>query len=99
MARETKHTQGKWKIDKSGLDLFIDGEDWQVCIIGKENETNIANAEHICRAVNNHYRLVEALKIAKNYMDVFIIRGEEPLAGENIKTDSYNIITLLESLK
>lgn len=35
--------------------------------------------------------LSENLKTALNYMDVFMIRDEEPLVGENLKTDLYNV--------
>lgn len=39
--------------------------------------------------------LLEQLKIAKNYVDVFMIRGEEPLVGENLKTDLYTISKII----
>lgn len=42
--------------------------------------------------------LYEALEIAQQYVNVFMIRGEEPLAGENLKDDSYKIITALETI-
>jgi hypothetical protein len=64
------------------------------------------NATAIVTAVNNTYHkginpeavpeILEALKIAKNYIDVFLIRGEDPLVGENIKTHSYMIIEALK---
>lgn len=43
--------------------------------------------------------LVEALEKAQQYMNVFILRGEDPLVGENLKTDSYNTIELISQAK
>ena len=40
--------------------------------------------------------LTEQLKTALNYMEVFMIRDEEPLVGENLKTDLYNTRTAIE---
>lgn len=41
--------------------------------------------------VESHQMLLENLKTALNYMDVFMIRDEEPLVGENLKTDLFNV--------
>lgn len=43
--------------------------------------------------------LVEVTKTLQQYLNVFILRGEEPLLGENSKTDSYNTITTLSNAK
>lgn len=37
-----------------------------------------------------------ALNIALRYMEVFMIRGEEPLVGENLKNDLYTVRKLIE---
>lgn len=43
--------------------------------------------------------LVEALGVAKAYMDVFVIRGEQPLVGEKLNTDLHKIKSLLQKAK
>jgi hypothetical protein len=55
--------------------------------------------KEIERLTQSNKELVEALKTAHQYMMVFIIRGEEPLVGENLKTDSYTVLNLIEKSK
>lgn len=67
---EVKHTPGPWKVDQ-----YLGSRDWIICkdagnrgqgidiartvaATGKEK----ANAQHIVKCVNNHDRLVEALR-------------------------------------
>lgn len=43
--------------------------------------------------------LLAALEKAQQYVNVFILRGEEPLLGESIKDDSFQIIQALNKAK
>lgn len=45
---------------------------------------------------DSHKALLDALKAAHQYMNVFMIRGEEPLLGENLKTDLFNVLSSIE---
>jgi hypothetical protein len=103
-----KHTQGKWTVHYPGqIDkrIYVLHPDGSRIIAGTNEgfisnrgtlsvEERIANAEIICRAVNNHERLVEALKLAerailnlcdpsKEYNQTYqIIRAALEAAGE-----------------
>ena len=71
MAQQTKHTplQGQLKHRNNGTLIYIDnGEEhlWQMdslcSVAGNSLDETKANAEMIVKAVNNHDKLVEALK-------------------------------------
>lgn len=91
---ELKHTPTPWIVD--GNLIFAD-DTFQTHIAHVEPDsydvkTREANAKLIAAAPE----LLEALKIAQQYMNVFIIRGEEPLVGENLKTDSFKVIEAIK---
>jgi hypothetical protein len=61
-----------------------------------------ANAELIARAPEMDKRikeLTEALEIAEKYVRVFVLRGEEPLVGENIDNHLKQIYAALTKSK
>ncbi len=72
---ENKHRQTPWYVipeeNKEGFYIAStideDCEDVEICTVWDKwtNDQGKANAEFICRAVNNHYRLVEALREIK----------------------------------
>ena len=84
-----KHTQGEWKIKINGLQTelhIVSQDDFDIAVVPfawRKSEINEANAKLIAAAPD----LLEALKIAIQYMKVFMIRGEEPLVGENLEVD------------
>lgn len=43
--------------------------------------------------------LLEALEIAQQYVNVFILRGEDPLVGDQIKDHSFKIIEAIKLAK
>lgn len=95
------HTPGPWRVNKKvntsveqatapqGMVLICQCEDPDGARLNKEDA---ANARLIAAAPE----LLEALQIAQQYVNVFLIRGEEPLIGERLKDDSYKIIEAIQ---
>ena len=57
-------TQGKWEVELPNLTVDNEAEGKQICDCvgyGTTNAEDEANAEFICKAVNSHDALVEAL--------------------------------------
>jgi hypothetical protein len=75
MAQQTKHTELQWTVDAGRTPLgetgdympyvLIMGEGLPIAMMSEhfENETTEANAEMIVKAVNNHDKLVDMLKL------------------------------------
>ena len=71
---DTKHTPLPWTTDGRTLVQEVDGTSYWSgqpyiadCLISqsmREPGNTKANADFICRAVNNHYELLEACKVA-----------------------------------
>lgn len=55
----------------------------------------LANARLIAAAPS----ILEALEIAQQYVNVFLIRGEDPLVGDQIKDHSFKIIEAIKLAK
>lgn len=71
------------------IQLAVERHDWRFSDLTNQIiELKQANKE-----------LLEALETALQYMNVFMIRGEEPLVGENLKTDLYTVNSLIEKHK
>jgi hypothetical protein len=103
MSTEFKHTPGPWEVyypDITGCGLGIDTADSKTSIVVFDDEAGVYGAgeqdEANARLIAAAPELLEALQIAHQYMQVFMIRGEEPLVGENLKTDLYKV---LEAIK
>ena len=64
MAQQTKHTPLDWvlRTSKSEVEIVGDYHSPDSILEMPNNSKNKANAEMICKAVNNHDKLVEALK-------------------------------------
>lgn len=91
------HTQGEWKIDVT--QLVIENSDnkyicrcgWQSSTGGSRQEAE-ANAKLICTAVNNHYKMIEALEEIQE-----LVNDTQP---NHIKEKVFNICKqLLSSIK
>ena len=75
---DTKHTPLPWTTDGRTLVQEVDGKSYWSgqpyiadCLISqsmREPGNTKANADFICRAVNNHYELLEACKAALQAM-------------------------------
>ena len=63
MADEKQHTKGKWKLSKYGQ-IYSSNDNLQIAALAgmREAKEAEANAKLIVTAVNNHYKLIEALK-------------------------------------
>ena len=66
---DTKHTPLQWEASKHGtpdyapqFGIYAHGKPNDHCIVTGDNAQ--ADAAFICRAVNNHYELLEACKVA-----------------------------------
>ena len=73
--------------DQLKADLKLINDCWQTDI------------KEVIRLKEINAELLEALETALNYVDVFLIRGEEPLLGDNIKTDSFKIRSAISNAK
>lgn len=86
-----KHTPGKWRVSGVDENSIIDeetGDTIAECgfIQYRPEKTNIANAAYIVHCVNNHERLVEALKQAEvevNKWHSLNIADEDVVNAEN----------------
>ncbi len=99
MSTETKHTEGKWRVGyENKAAIICETLDGKVPTIAKMSigyadvEEIEANAEMICKAVNNHDKLVVALR----KLTRIVGRIETTI---EIQQDYENAFNLLESLK
>lgn len=92
-------TATKWEIKEEADNHFgIYPEGSCDCIAVVWNSKNVeANARLICRAVNNHDKLIEALEICKAYLDP-IIREKYQNGETMIEADSQMYIPLVQAL-
>jgi hypothetical protein len=54
------------------------------------------NMTHISKLEQSNRELLEALKVALQYMHVFVLRNEEPLVGERLTTDYIQVTLAIE---
>jgi len=71
---DTKHTPLPWLTTKHGtpayspqFGVYAEGEPKDHCIV--KGDSAEADSEFICRAVNSHYELLEACKVALVHLD------------------------------
>jgi hypothetical protein len=70
---DTKHTPLPWLTTKHGtpayspqFGVYAEGEPKDHCIV--KGDSAEADSEFICRAVNSHYELLEALMVAEVHL-------------------------------
>jgi hypothetical protein len=93
MNTEVKHTP--WVIENITKTIVKDSQG-RIIYDAADYELEYDEAKAHARLFNAAPELLEALKIAQQYMNVFLIRGEEPLVGDSLKTDHYKV---LEAIK
>lgn len=89
----SKHTQGEWKKERlpqlsGSIDIYSIGNTATICrcLCNDLSEPEMqANAEYICRAVNNHDSLVNALKVLVERVSIY---------GAFADTEDYNGMAL-----
>lgn len=79
---------------KSKNEIYLKAEQHNLELCNEIDSLKEEN-ERLNRIEALNSELTEQLKTALQYMDVFMIRGEEPLVGENLKTDLFNVHSLL----
>ncbi len=105
---DNKHTKGEWKVRSFGAmpnKRITSQDDRTLCDMysfseGISDEEAETNAMFICKAVNNHYKLIETLEFCKNILNE--ISTQNCWKGE--KENLVNIAekkaeTLLKSIK
>lgn len=79
----SKHTPAPWYIDGTvrGTDLIVSNDDYQVaiCITHPNPDSNKANARLIAAAPE----LLEALRIARNYVEAVYLNTPNPKKARN----------------
>jgi hypothetical protein len=96
---------GEWKLiplkanensNVIGYSIKIDGRATSIASaikseVAPNSDFTLTELQAIGKLLLSAPKLYEALLIAQQYVNVFMIRGEEPLVGDNLKIDSFKI--------
>jgi hypothetical protein len=80
--------------DVSGVYTGVSGGGFYLVDANKHEEPSKPSYDTL---YERNIKMLEALKIAQQYVNVFMIRGEEPLVGESLKDDSFKILEAIKS--